>query len=311
MNQNNTKMRKTTTLFLAMLATVAVQAQNESKKVYVPEGGTEQEQQIGAQRLRELLTEDGRWQVVESEAQADVVAEYRFSSKGMDHATLLLRDLQSGKSYESYRVSAHFRGPEASGKRSAETLYDRCILGGAYNDDCRAWAKDGFYKLHARFGAGVGVGAWLDHEPYLNLEGMAEYQFNSRWGIGAGIGYTWGFFAYPYSAISPQVEVISFFRKDSWHTGYLRLITGTNIPLSKYDEWLDFDFYYRGFSGTLGYGIQLRNNLCMELFAGVSFYYYERRGYRYDHLSSITEGFKSSFIAGGKLSYRIPIKSVR
>ena len=95
--------------------------------IYVPFASNKVAQRSGAIKLRELLSKDGYWKIVDCEEEAHCILEYVFSDSGRDHAYFIIKDRNGEVLYKSYRVSASGFVPSHVGQESATALYERHI----------------------------------------------------------------------------------------------------------------------------------------------------------------------------------------
>jgi len=95
--------------------------------IYVPFASNKVVQRSGAIKLRELLSKDGYWTIVDCEEEAHCILEYVFSDSGRDHAYFIIKDRNGEVLYKSYRVPASGFVPSHVGQESATALYKRHI----------------------------------------------------------------------------------------------------------------------------------------------------------------------------------------
>src|SRR5574344_387808 len=99
----------------------------KGSSVYVPFSSTKVVKRSGGLKLRELLKEDGFWNLVDCEMEADFIIEYLYLEKGRDKARIIIKDRTGNIIYESPKVSAKDFVPSHAGRESATKLYRRYI----------------------------------------------------------------------------------------------------------------------------------------------------------------------------------------
>ena len=94
----------------------------KGKRVYIPLASNSTQQRWGARRLQELITENGYWQIVGCEEEADFIMEYIFDDKGKDHAYIIISDRFGRAILKTESVGATDWVPAHAGRESAEKL---------------------------------------------------------------------------------------------------------------------------------------------------------------------------------------------
>ena len=96
---------------------------SKGNRIYIPFSSTKVAQRVGSMKLRELLSKDGYWEIVDCEEEAHCIMEYVFSESGRDHAYFIIKDRSGNVLYISPRVSASDWIPSHAGTKSANSLY--------------------------------------------------------------------------------------------------------------------------------------------------------------------------------------------
>ena len=99
----------------------------KGNRIYIPFASKTVAQRAGALKLRELLSNDGFWKIVDCEEEAHCIMEYIFDESGKDRAYLAIKDRNGNILYKSAKVSASDWVPSHAGQESATSLYKRHI----------------------------------------------------------------------------------------------------------------------------------------------------------------------------------------
>lgn len=227
--------------------TIAPPVYKKGHKVYIPFSSKDETQRIGALKFRELMEQDGTWEVVDCKEEAHFLLEFLYSEQGRDHANVVMKE-QSGKVIvQTPKVKNSGRNPKTKGEMLAKAQYDKYV-------DKMASGKlefeDGHLFLSGRRNAFVlrpeltsGYGIETDGV-IINPSLSVGYQFNPYFFLGVNSGlnsipFGWNRFK-GLMAVPVYGNLRVYFCDKPW-SPFFDLKAGYNFPLNfkHYD-----DYYY-------------------------------------------------------------------
>lgn len=148
-------------------------------KVYIPYSDKDVAQKAGAMKLRDLITRDQLWNVVEDEKDAQFILDFCYSEKGRDHGIVNIKDKNGNLIASTPKVKDLGKDLQEKGEEIAETSYDKYVS----KIGTKLKIEDGRLLISGRrrgwvfrpeFGLGIDDCADLIN----NISGSFAYQFN-------------------------------------------------------------------------------------------------------------------------------------
>lgn len=96
-------------------------------KVYIPYSDKDVAQKAGAMKLRDLITRDQLWNVVEDEKDAQFILDFYYSEKGRDHGIVNIKDKNGNLIASTPKVKDLGKDLQEKGEEIAETSYDKYV----------------------------------------------------------------------------------------------------------------------------------------------------------------------------------------